>query len=270
MSKVIVVTSGKGGVGKTTSTASIGAALAQTRQARLRRRFRRRPAQPRPRDGRGAPGRLRLHQRRPGRRQARAGADPRQADRYAASARRLADPRQGRADRRRRRAGHRRIARELRLRALRQPGGHRARRVAGDALRRSGDRRHQSRSLVGSRLRPHHRPSRFANPPRGDRRAHGQAIAADALRLRPLQPGRDAERRRRARYPLHPAAGHHPGERGHLARLEPRRAGDDEARRASPDAPIATPPAVCRRDRADGVPDEKKTLFNRLFGRRAA
>src|SRR5580704_18724906 len=30
MSKVIVVTSGKGGVGKTTSTASLGAALAQT------------------------------------------------------------------------------------------------------------------------------------------------------------------------------------------------------------------------------------------------
>ena len=30
MSKVIVVTSGKGGVGKTTSTASIGAALAQS------------------------------------------------------------------------------------------------------------------------------------------------------------------------------------------------------------------------------------------------
>ena len=32
MGKVIVVTSGKGGVGKTTSTASIGAALAQTGQ----------------------------------------------------------------------------------------------------------------------------------------------------------------------------------------------------------------------------------------------
>ena len=32
MSKVIVVTSGKGGVGKTTSTASIGAALAQSGQ----------------------------------------------------------------------------------------------------------------------------------------------------------------------------------------------------------------------------------------------
>ena len=32
MGKVIVVTSGKGGVGKTTSTASIGAAVAQTGQ----------------------------------------------------------------------------------------------------------------------------------------------------------------------------------------------------------------------------------------------
>ena len=30
MGKVIVVTSGKGGVGKTTSTASLGAAIAQT------------------------------------------------------------------------------------------------------------------------------------------------------------------------------------------------------------------------------------------------
>ena len=32
MSKVVVVTSGKGGVGKTTSTASLGAALAHTGQ----------------------------------------------------------------------------------------------------------------------------------------------------------------------------------------------------------------------------------------------
>ena len=32
MAKVIVVTSGKGGVGKTTSTAAMGAALAQTGQ----------------------------------------------------------------------------------------------------------------------------------------------------------------------------------------------------------------------------------------------
>src|SRR3989442_15854956 len=33
MAKVIVVTSGKGGVGKTTSTAALGAALAQTGQS---------------------------------------------------------------------------------------------------------------------------------------------------------------------------------------------------------------------------------------------
>ena len=32
MAKVIVVTSGKGGVGKTTTTAALGAALAQTGQ----------------------------------------------------------------------------------------------------------------------------------------------------------------------------------------------------------------------------------------------
>ncbi|MBK3395551.1 P-loop NTPase, partial [Methylobacterium ajmalii] len=32
MSKIIVVTSGKGGVGKTTTTAALGAALAQTGQ----------------------------------------------------------------------------------------------------------------------------------------------------------------------------------------------------------------------------------------------
>ena len=33
MTKVIVVTSGKGGVGKTTSTAALGAALAQSGQS---------------------------------------------------------------------------------------------------------------------------------------------------------------------------------------------------------------------------------------------
>ncbi|MBP8937480.1 MAG: AAA family ATPase, partial [Agrobacterium sp.] len=32
MGKVVVVTSGKGGVGKTTSTAALGAALAQNKQ----------------------------------------------------------------------------------------------------------------------------------------------------------------------------------------------------------------------------------------------
>ena len=87
------------------------------------------------------------------------------------SARRLADARQGRADRRRRRAGDRRIAQEFRLRALRQPGRHRARRLAGDALRRSGGRRDQSGSLVGARFGPHHRPARFEDAARRTRRA---------------------------------------------------------------------------------------------------
>ncbi len=37
MAKVLVVTSGKGGVGKTTSTAALGAALALNGQKRVRR-----------------------------------------------------------------------------------------------------------------------------------------------------------------------------------------------------------------------------------------
>ena len=40
MGKVVVVTSGKGGVGKTTSTAALGAALAQTGEGRCGDRFR--------------------------------------------------------------------------------------------------------------------------------------------------------------------------------------------------------------------------------------
>ena len=58
MSKVIVVTSGKGGVGKTTSTASIGAALAQTGQRVCVVDFDVGLEKPRPRVRRGAAGRL--------------------------------------------------------------------------------------------------------------------------------------------------------------------------------------------------------------------
>ena len=38
--------------------------------------------------------------------------------------------------------------------------------LAGDALRRRGDRGHQPGNLVGARLRPHHRPARLQDPPR--------------------------------------------------------------------------------------------------------
>ena len=46
MARVLVVTSGKGGVGKTTSTAALGAALAREGAESRRDRFRRWLAQP--------------------------------------------------------------------------------------------------------------------------------------------------------------------------------------------------------------------------------
>ena len=79
MAKVLVVTSGKGGVGKTTSTAAIGAALAQNGKKVVVVDF---DVGLRNLDlvhGRRAPRRVRSHQRGAGRRQAAAGADPRQA-----------------------------------------------------------------------------------------------------------------------------------------------------------------------------------------------
>ena len=58
-------------------------------------------------------------------------------------------------------------------------------------------------------------------------RAHRQASAADTLRPGTRRAGRDAEDRGRARDPVDPASRHHPGERGGAARIEPRHAGDD-------------------------------------------
>ena len=49
----------------------------------------------------------------------------------------------------------------VRLDPLRQPGRHRARRHARHALCRRGRHRHQSRGLLGARFRPHHRHARF-------------------------------------------------------------------------------------------------------------
>ncbi len=104
MSKVLVVTSGKGGVGKTTSTAALGAALAQSGQTVVVVDF---DVGLRNLDLiMGAERRvvydlINVVQ---GDRQTAAGADPRQTDRYAVAASRLADARQGRAHRRRRRA----------------------------------------------------------------------------------------------------------------------------------------------------------------------
>ena len=188
MGKVIVVTSGKGGVGKTTSTAALGAALARggenvgvvdfdvgLRNLDLVMGAERRVV-------------FDLINVVQGDRQAAAGADPRQAHRHALPAAGLADPRQGRADGRGRRARDRRTARALRLGDLRQPGRHRARRDACDALRRRGGHRRQSGSLLGARFRSHHRPSRFQ-----DRDAPSAASAStstfsspDSIRCAPV------------------------------------------------------------------------------------
>ena len=146
MAKVLVVTSGKGGVGKTTSTAALGAALAQAGQKVVGRRLRRRPAQPRPGDGRRAPGGVRSHQRGAGRRQALAGADPRQAHRDAVAAAGLADPRQGRADRGGRRTRDRAsCATKFDWVICDSPAGIERGATLRHALRRRRRRRHQSR-----------------------------------------------------------------------------------------------------------------------------
>ena len=91
MGKVVVVTSGKGGVGKTTSTAALGAALAQTGLKVVLIDF---DVGLRNLDlvhGRRAPRRVRSHQRDAGNGQAFASADPRQAARLAVPAARFAD-----------------------------------------------------------------------------------------------------------------------------------------------------------------------------------
>ena len=99
----------------------------------------------------------------------------------------------------------------------------------------------------------------------------GKAPAAHPLRPRPGRTRRDAEGRRRAGNPLHPAARHHSRERGSAARLQPRLAGDrsqsaERAARAYTDA--------ARRLKGEAVemiiPSDQKGLFGKLFGRRAA
>ena len=79
-------------------------------------------------------------------------------------------------------ARDRRAAREVRLGHLRQPRRHRARRHAGDApcrCRRGGD---QPGGVVGARLGPHHRHARFEDREGREGRADRKAPAADPLR----------------------------------------------------------------------------------------
>ena len=228
MAKIIVVTSGKGGVGKTTTSASFASGLALRghktavidfdvglRNLDLIMGCERRVVY----DLINV-----IHD------EAKliAGADQGQAQRQPGRAGRLADARQGRADAGRRQARARRAGRDgHRVHHLRLAGRHRDRRAAGDALRRRGDRRHQPRGLVGARLRPHPRHAGVEDAARHRRQGADQGAPADHA----LQPG---ARGRRA----DAVAGRHPGDPAHPAdrrdarigdgaqRLQPGRAGD--------------------------------------------
>ena len=160
MAKVVVVTSGKGGVGKTTSTAALGAALAQSGETVAVVDF---DVGLRNLDlVMGAERRvvfdlINVIQ---GTCQTFAGADPRQASRYIVAAAGFADPRQGCTHRRRRRQGYRAAAPEVRLGDLRQSGRHRARSDARYAACRRRGHRDQPGGFLGTRFRPHHRSAR--------------------------------------------------------------------------------------------------------------
>ena len=202
MSKVLVVTSGKGGVGKTTTTAALGAALAQTGQKVVVVDF---------------------------------DVGLRNLDLVMGAERRvvfdLINVVQGVAklsqalirDKRIEtlwllpasqtrdkdaltEEGVARVIKELRsevrLGDLRQPGRHRARRHPRHALRRCGDHRHQSGGLVGARFRPHHRAARFQDREGREGRARREAHPDHALRRGTRRARRDAQHRGRARHPF--------------------------------------------------------------------
>ena len=156
MTQIVVVTSGKGGVGKTTTSASFAIRPRLARPQNRRHRLRRRPAQPRPDHGLRAPRGVRPDQRDPGRSQPEPGADQGQAVRQPVRAGRQPDARQGRADPGRRGKGAERPDRHgLRLHRLRFARRHRDRCADGHALRRRSADRDQPRSLQRARFRPH-------------------------------------------------------------------------------------------------------------------
>ena len=271
MSKVIVVTSGKGGVGKTTSTASLGAALAQSgkrvcvvdfdvglRNLDLVMGAERRVvydfinvAQG---DAKLAQALIR---------------DKRIETLHLLAASQTRDKDALTDEGVERVIGE--LRSELRLGALRQPGGHRARRASGDALRRPGDRGHQPGSLLGARLRPHHRPARFEDAARRARRAmdkqllltrfdparssSGEMLSIDdvleilSIPLLGIIP--ESQEILRASNIGAPVTMNAAGGQAGQAYL-------DAARRLGGETV------------AGAVPDEKKTFFTRLFGRRAA
>ena len=165
-------------------------------------------------------------------------------------------------DRRRRRPGHRRAAREIRLDHLRQPGRHRARRARSPcAMPTLAIVVTNPGSLLGARLRPHHRAARFE-----DREGREAASAIDKHLLLTRY---DAARAARGEMLTIedvleilsiPLLGIIPESEEVAARLEPRLAGHaQQSAERSRRAPISTRRAGSRaRTVAMTVPSESK------------
>ena len=207
MGKVVVVTSGKGGVGKTTSTAALGAALAQTGMKVVLIDF---DVGLRNLDlvhGRRAARRVRSRQRDAGNGQAFAGADPRQAARHAVPAAGFADARQGRAHRGGRgRASSRKLREKFDYVLCDSPAG--IERGAQLAMRFADEAVIVTNPEVSS-VRDSDRiigllDSRTLKAEQGEQRH--QAHPGDALRCGARRARRDAQHRRRSRDPFHAAA----------------------------------------------------------------
>ena len=193
MGKVVVVTSGKGGVGKTTSTAALGAALAQTglkvvlidfdvglRNLDLVMGAERRVV-------------FDLVNVTQGTAEAVGGSrrDKRLDLLFLLPASQTRDKdaltEEGVADVIEKAAG------KVRLRAVRQSCRHRARRAAGHALCLRCGHRHQPGSQLGARFRPDHRFARFPHLAGRAWREREQAHTGDALRCGTCGARRDAQ-----------------------------------------------------------------------------
>ena len=272
MGKVLVVTSGKGGVGKTTSTAALGAALAQTGQKVAVVDF---DVGLRNLDlVMGAERRvvfdlINVVQ---GVAKLSAGPDPRQAPRDPLASAGLADARQGCAHRR----GRRRVIKELREKfdwvicdspAGIERGATLAMRFADTAIIvtnpevssvRDSDRiiglldSKTEKAEKGERIEKHILITRYDAAARGARR--------------------DAQHRGRARNPVDAAARHHSRKaRKCCAPRTSARRSRSTMRRARRRAPISMPRRRLKGDDVPmAIPSDRKGLLDKLFGRRAA
>ena len=260
MAKVLVVTSGKGGVGKTTSTAALGAALAQIgknvvvvdfdvglRNLDLVMGAERRVVYDLINVVQGDAKLTQALIR-----------DKRLETLYLLPASQTRDKDALTEEGVERVIGE--LREQLRLGDLRQPGRHRARRDAGHAPCRCRRRRHQSGSLLGARFRPHHRPARFqdrARPRSGER-------MEKHLLLTRYDPAR-AERGEMLKIDdvleilSIPLLGIIPESEEVLQRLQYRLAGHaSPIRSARRRAPISTPRGGCRAKRVDADHPERQ------------